>query len=58
MKSFQPNYIDKKKLLKQTGQYNLVQLKTHLQDEGGLDPIVMEEMIVHFTKIVSTLLLT
>lgn len=52
MKKLGPNFMDKKKLLKQTGEYNLVQLKTHLQDEGQLDPITMEEMIVNFTKIV------
>lgn len=41
MKKFGPNFMDKKKLLKQTGEYNLVQLKTHLQDEGQLDPVTM-----------------
>lgn len=31
------NIMDRKKLLKQNGTYNLIHLKTHLQDEGVLD---------------------
>lgn len=50
-------YLDKKKLLKQDGTYNLVHLKTHLQDEGVLDNASMEEMIRNFTNIISTIVL-
>jgi hypothetical protein len=51
-------YLDKKKLLKQDGSYNLVHLKTHLQDEGVLDNSSMEEMIKNFTNIISTAIIS
>lgn len=45
--------MEKKKLLKSNGFYNLVQLKTHLQDEGILELESMHELITKFTSIVS-----
>lgn len=51
-------YIDKKKLLKQNGSYNLVQLKTHLQDEGILEEDDIFCMIATFSKLISTMYLT
>lgn len=51
-------YIDKKKLLKQNGSYNLVQLKTHLQDEGILDEDDIFCMIATFSKLIRTMYLT
>lgn len=45
--------MEKKKLLKTNGFYNLVQLKTHLQDEGVLELESIHELITKFTSIVS-----
>jgi len=46
--------MDKKKLYKQNGSYNLVQLKTHLQDEGVLDAETIQDMISAFMSYLST----
>ena len=40
--------LDKKKLFKKNGKYNLMQLKSHLMDEGSLDPKSMQDIINHF----------
>ena len=46
--------MDKKKLYKQNGSYNLVRLKTHLQDEGVLDVETIQDMISAFMNYLST----
>lgn len=50
--------MDKKKLFKQNGTYNLIQLKTHLQDEGVLDEDTMIDMIKKFVNFISITILT
>lgn len=47
--------LDKKKLFKKNGKYNLMQLKSHLMDEGVLEAKSMQDIINHFESIISTL---
>lgn len=46
--------LEKVKLMRQNGLYNLVRLKTHLQDEGILDMESIQDLIIKFTAILST----
>ena len=45
--------LDKKKLFKKNGKYNLMQLKSHLMDEGVLEVKSMQDIINHFESIIS-----
>ena len=45
--------LDRKKLFKKNGKYNLMQLKSHLMDEGVLENKSMQDMINTFESSIS-----
>ena len=45
--------LDRKKLFKKNGKYNLMQLKSHLMDEGVLENKSMQDIINTFESYIS-----